>query len=139
MSGRCGAAETPNTCNMWSGIITVKHSTVGGHVRNDVLLQNFVSISDARHYIVICTRAVLTPWLIPATTRSVDLLHAVWSVTLPSMSVDTRASISTCHEKTRHTWKQNSSPPGPCPSRPLLVPMQTLSDVRSQIYVALVF
>ena len=50
ISGRVGAAETPNTCNMWSGIAVLKHSTVDVHVRNDVMLQDRVSISDAGHY-----------------------------------------------------------------------------------------
>ena len=44
MSGRCGAAE------MWSGIVMLKHSTVEFHVRNDMMLQDLVSVSDTRQY-----------------------------------------------------------------------------------------
>ena len=37
-----------NTCNMWSDIVMLKHTTVDVHVRNDVMLQDLGSISDAR-------------------------------------------------------------------------------------------
>ena len=46
MSGRCGAAETPNTCNTWSGTLMLTPSTVDVHVRNDMTLQDLVSMSD---------------------------------------------------------------------------------------------
>ena len=35
MSGRCGAAETPSTCNMWPGLVMLKYSIVDGPVRNE--------------------------------------------------------------------------------------------------------
>ena len=37
-----------NTYNMWSGIVMLKHPTTDVHVQNDVMLQDFISISDAR-------------------------------------------------------------------------------------------
>ena len=38
MSGHFGATETPNTCNMWSGIVMLEHSTIDIHVRSDMML-----------------------------------------------------------------------------------------------------
>ena len=32
MSGRCGASETPNTCNKWSGIVILKYCTTDVHM-----------------------------------------------------------------------------------------------------------
>ena len=34
----------PKTCKMWSGIVVLKHPNVQFHVRNDVILQDFVSL-----------------------------------------------------------------------------------------------
>ena len=77
MSGRYGTSETSNACNRWSDIVVLKHSTV------DVVLQDLVSVSDARQ----CTCDIYNshptamtdscPHHDTANTKSVDLLHAV--------------------------------------------------------------
>ena len=38
ISGRRGAVETSNMCDMWSGIVMLEHYTADVHVRNDVML-----------------------------------------------------------------------------------------------------
>ena len=77
MSGRCGAAEIRKTCAMWFGIVIEKHPTVDVHVRN------IVPISKVRQCTRTCTnRRPITmmdscPHCDTATTKTVDLLHAV--------------------------------------------------------------
>ena len=59
------------------------------------------------------------------TTKTVELLHAVRSITVPSTSIDTWPSYSTWQDKTRLIWEQNNPPSGTCPSHPLLPSVQT--------------
>ena len=33
------------TCNMWFGIVMLKHSTIDVHVQNDLMLHDLVSVS----------------------------------------------------------------------------------------------
>ena len=120
MSGCC-----TNTWLTWSGTVMLKHSTIDFHVQNDVMLHDFVKISDAcRCTHAKCTRAVPPRCYLPTPWNCCHLLHAVWSITF-STSIDMYVSISTWQEK-QDFWEQNSPPPGMCSSDPLLAPLQTL-------------
>ena len=83
MSGCCGTTENFNTCNVWSGILMLKHSTIDAHVRNNVMLQDLVSISDACQYTCHLHKSRPTTMVDScthhdtATTKTTDLLHAV--------------------------------------------------------------
>ena len=89
-----------STCNMWSGIFLMIHSTVNVHVRNDVMLQDLDSVSDGRH----CTchmhnnRSTTMmdscPLRDTATTKTADLLHAVYSITFPSSYLRRKIHVS---------------------------------------------
>ena len=113
MSGLCGTPETPNTCKMWSGIVMLKHPNVQVHVRNDVILQDFVSL----YLMPVNTPATCrlqeafyhhngflpTSWhCLPETGR---LIARMWSITYPTTSIDVCTSISTRREKTRLIWE----------------------------------
>ena len=100
MSGRCGTAETPTMCNMRSCTVMLKHSTVNVRVRNDAMLQDLISISDVPQCTCNMHRNLPTTVMDScqdhdtATSKTVDLLHTVWSM-IPSTHTDTCASIST--------------------------------------------
>ena len=91
---RGDAAKTANMCNMWSGTVMLKHSTVDIHVQNDLMLLDRVSVSDACKCIYHMHKGCPT-WIsahsmtLPPTTKTVDLLHTVWNITLRVTSIDT--------------------------------------------------
>ena len=58
-----------NTCNVWSGIVMLKHSTVDVHVQKDAMLQDLVSISESLPTIMMNS----CPHHDTATTKTVDL------------------------------------------------------------------
>jgi hypothetical protein len=76
----------------------LKHSTVDVHMRNDVMLQYLVSISDAlrctchMHKSRPTTMMDSCPHHDTSATKSVDLLHDVWSITFYSTSTRARTS-----------------------------------------------
>ena len=90
MSGRCGAAETPDEhlqqvvwhCHAVTSIVVV-------YVLNDVMLQDHMHKNDPT------TKTNPCPYNDTATTKTVDLLHADCSITFPSTSIDVCASTST--------------------------------------------
>ena len=101
------------------------------------MLKDLVSISDARqctyrmHKSRPTTMLDSCPHHVTAIIKTVDVLHAVWSITLPSSSTDTCVSISL---KTQFsTWYMAMSPSAG------IIADAPLSDIGSKRYVALVF
>ena len=115
MSVCCGTAETPNTCIMWSGIM-LKHSILDVHVQNGLMLQ----VSDVCHCICHihkshpCTMMNSCPHHDTATTKMVDLLHTVRSVTFSVMyvraCVHQPRKLDSSENKTSSTWYVSISP-----------------------------